>query len=105
MQRLMIVARLRPDASEKAETLIAHGPPFDPKNLGFDRHSVFLTATEVVFLFEGANADRLVNAIVNDPALSTALAPWAELIDWPPRIAHERFAWQRQPALRVQIRA
>jgi hypothetical protein len=103
MQRLMIVAHLRPESAEKAEALIALGPPFDPQTLGFERHGVFLSGTDVVFLFEGANVERRVDAIVNDPALSTALAPWANLIEWPPRIAHERYTWTRQPALRVQL--
>ena len=30
----------------------ASDPPFDPEALGLDRHQVFLTASEAVFIFE-----------------------------------------------------
>ena len=96
MKRLMIVARLRPDAHEEAEALIAEGPPFDPEELGFHRHAAYLTAGEVIFFFEAPEVEWIVNDIVDDPAISAAFGPWKKLIEGTPRLAHERFYWPRE---------
>ncbi len=103
MNRLMIVGRLRPATAAKAEALVRAGPPFDPEDFGLDQHNVFLSGTEVVFLFEGRNVERVVDGIVNDPALSSALAPWAEVIEWPPRIAHERYSWHARQVPKIGL--
>lgn len=96
MNRLMIVARLHEGAHDEAEALLAAGPPFDPEELGFHRHAAYLTAGEVVFLFEAPEVEWIVNDIVDDPVLSTALGPWRKLVDGTPRIAHERFYFSRE---------
>jgi hypothetical protein len=96
MDRLMIVARLRPGAHEKAEALIAKGPPFDPEALGFHSHAAYLAADEVVFLFEAPEVEWIVNDVVDDPRISAAFGPWHDLIEGAPRLAHERFYWSRE---------
>ena len=53
MQRIAIVARLKPGAEERAAELIEGGPPFDARARGFERHAVYLSADEIVFVFEG----------------------------------------------------
>jgi len=95
MNRLMIVARLVDGAHEDAEALIADGPPFDPDDLGFHRHAAYLTAGEVVFLFEAPQVEWIVNDIVDDPIVAKTFGPWKDLIEGPPRLAHERFYWSR----------
>jgi hypothetical protein len=96
MNRLMIVARLRPGKHCDAESLLRNGPPFDPEETGFHRHAAYLTQSEVVFLFEAPDVEWLVNDIVDDRVISTAFAPWRAVVDGPPRIAHERFFWSRE---------
>jgi hypothetical protein len=98
MKRLMIVARLRDDAHDEAEVLLAEGPPFDPEQVGLERHSAYLTAGEVVFLFEGPEVEWVVNDLVDDPRVAPFFAPWEKLIDGAPRLAHERFHWSRADA-------
>jgi hypothetical protein len=95
MNRLMVVARLNDGAHEEAEKLLRQGPPFDVEELGFHRHAAYLTATEIVFLFEAPEVEWIVNDIVDDPVISTAFGAWEKLIDGPPRLAHERFYWSR----------
>ena len=95
MNRLMIVARLQEGAHEEAEELIANGPPFDPGELGFHRHAAYLTANEIVFLFEAPEVEWIVNDLVDDPRLSAAFDPWRKLVEGTPRLAHERFYWSR----------
>jgi hypothetical protein len=96
MRRLTIVARLKPGANADAEGLIAEGPPFAPDDLGFERHFVFLTATEAVFLFEGPSVEWVVDDLVSDPVSSAAFAAWRPLLDGPPRLAREVFAWTHE---------
>jgi hypothetical protein len=95
VKRLMIVARLRGDAHDEAEVLLAEGPPFDAEQLGLERHSAYLTAGEVVFVFEGPEVEWIVNDLVDDPRVAPFFAPWEQLIDGIPRLAHERFHWSR----------
>jgi hypothetical protein len=95
MDRLLIVARLRKGSHAAAEALLAAGPPFDPEELPLDGHGAYLTATEVVFVFEARDVEWIVNDLVDDPVLAAALTPWHQVIEGPPRIAHERFYWSR----------
>jgi hypothetical protein len=95
MNRLMIVARLRDDAHDEAETLLREGPPFDPEPLGLERHAAYLTAGEVVFVFEAPEVEWVVNELVDDPAIAVFFSPWEKLIEGTPRLAHERFYWSR----------
>ena len=98
MNRLIIVARLREGAHEQAEHLLRNGPPFDPEEMGLHRHAAYLTATDVVFVFEAPEVEWIVNEIVDDPVLSSALGPWRSLVEGPPRLAHERYFWTREEA-------
>jgi hypothetical protein len=96
MDRLAIVARLKDGKHTEVEAILAEGPPFEPEALGFHRHGVYLTATEIVFLFEAPEVEWIVNDVIDDPVLSTALDPWRNVIDGPPRLAHERYFWSRE---------
>jgi hypothetical protein len=95
MNRMMIVARLRDGTTQEAEALLEQGPPFDPEELGLHRHSAYLTSGEIVFLFEAPGVEWIVNDIIDDPVVAAALAPWRQLVDGMPHIAHERFRWSR----------
>jgi hypothetical protein len=98
MDRLVVVARLRPDTGDRAARLVASGPPFDPDGLGLTRHSVFLTGREVVFVFEGSEVEWMVDDLINDPVTSAAFGAWQPLLEGPPRLAREQYAWSRDTA-------
>ena len=53
MQRIAVIAKLRPGAAEEAAKLIELGPPFDPSVHEIERHTVFLGPDVAVFSFEG----------------------------------------------------
>jgi hypothetical protein len=95
MKSLMIVARLKDGANEDARALLEQGPPYDLEAAGLDRHTAYLTASEVVFVFEAAEVEWIVNDIVDDPVMDAAFEPWRDLIDGPPRVAQEQFRWAR----------
>ena len=96
MKRLAVTARLKPDASVRAAELIAKGPPFDPAALGFERHSVFLSHGEVVFLFEGPQVEWILDELVSPDPGQSAFHEWEPLIEGIPRLAREAYFWQRE---------
>jgi len=92
MQRVAVVATLRPGTSEQAEKLVELGPPFDPLEQGFERHMVFLAADAAVFVFEGGDARSLLAAFTG-PGAQSALGAWESLVDGTPKIAREAYSW------------
>jgi hypothetical protein len=105
MERVAIVARLRDGTSHRAAELIERGPPFDLAEVGLSSHSVFLSAEEVVFVFEGRQVEWSVDDLIDDPfqyEIHRALDQWREIVDGTPRIAREHFGWHddvARPAL------
>jgi hypothetical protein len=96
MERVAVTARLKPDASGRAAELIAKGPPFDLAAAGFERHSVYLSHGEVVFLFEGPQVEWLLDELVSPGPSASAFHEWEPLLEGIPRIAREAYFWQRE---------
>jgi hypothetical protein len=97
MEQLAIVARLKAGAEQEAAELIEQGPPFEIVGSGLEHHTVYLSAGEVVFVFEGHEVEWIVDAMIQDPfrpMLSEAFASWRSLLDGEPRIARPAFSWQ-----------
>jgi hypothetical protein len=69
-ERVTLIVPLRKNRIEQARALIAAGPPFDPETKGLERHEVFLSDAEAVFLFEGENAFDTVQRLAREPAAS-----------------------------------
>jgi hypothetical protein len=62
----VLVARLKPDSYERAQELLAEYPSPIAEGLeGVDRNAIFLSANEVIFLFEGEGANESVRAKFN----------------------------------------
>lgn len=95
MQRVAVVANLKPDAQEKAAELLTTGPPFDPREIGFHRHHVYLSGDQVVFVFEGGKLDQLLRSVVTNARELGALRRWEPLLDGLPRVAKEAYSWER----------
>ena len=98
MERLAIIARLRPGSEQRAAELIATGPPFDLQAGGLERHTVYLSTTEVIFVFEGHEVEKLVDELIEVPletTMSRVFDRWRPLVEGPPRIAQEEFSWER----------
>lgn len=100
MERVAIVARLKEGTGPRAAELIAAGPTFDLAETSIVDHSVYLSAGEVVFVFEGL--EWMVDDLINDPfrpKLQRAFDAWRSIVDGPPRIARERFGWEAREAV------
>jgi hypothetical protein len=90
----VVVLPLRPGARDRARDLLRHGPPFDPGEAGLERHQVFISETEAIFLFE-AEARESVELLADDSSLWQAAEGWAELVAGPPHLAEGAYAWTR----------
>ena len=87
-ERVILVARLKSGAHERAEALASTDALIGPESAGL-RYSTFLSPSEVVFVAEGVDAERHMREWFNDPALSTGISPWLALFDGPLHGARE----------------
>jgi hypothetical protein len=94
IERVAVVARLRPGSRDQAMQIIAGGAPYDLGAAGFRRHSVFLAEGAVIFVFEGSDIEELVRALVDDPTRSAAFSIWGPLLEGTPALAQEEFYWE-----------
>jgi hypothetical protein len=97
MDRVVMVASLKSEARGRARELAEQKPRFEDAP-GFDRMAVYLSESEVVFVFEGPDVDRSIRAILNDPVSSAGLSPWLPLFDGPLHHASEVYFWERRPS-------
>jgi hypothetical protein len=74
MDRLVLTAGLRAGTRERALELAA--ATVDPTGSGFERLSIYLSESEVIFLIEAPEAHRLVRRILDEPARAAELSPW-----------------------------
>ena len=87
---------LKAGARGEVRALLDAGPPFDPEGIeGLVRHEVFLTASEVVFLFESDLGIDALAPLLSEPDLWQAAVAWHEHIDGSPRVAESVFSWSR----------
>ena len=95
MNGVAVVASLRPGAAEQAASLIELGPPFELSRSGLQRHTVFLAADTVVFVFEGGDPRTLL-ATLAGAGEQSVFGAWESLLDGTPKIAREVYAWTAQ---------
>lgn len=95
MARFVAVLPLKPGARARAEALLREGPPFDLEETQFDRHQVFVTDREVVFVFEGEGPNNTLDLPAEDPKLWKAAADWQSCLSERPRLAVTAYSWER----------
>jgi hypothetical protein len=93
VERIAVIAQLRPGSEERAKSLLAAGPPFEPATLGLTSHDVYLGHDAVVFVFEGREVERSVSDLVNDPASSGSFSAWGPILDGSPTLARSAYRW------------
>jgi hypothetical protein len=98
-RRVVVVLPIDPAARERVAELLEQGPPFDPESIEtLDRHEVFLTGEEAVFIFESPlGLDSLMPKLAS-PQLWETAAAWRDYVTGPPRIAEEAYFWRRAEA-------
>jgi hypothetical protein len=77
---------LKPGCLGRARKLLAKGPPFDPASLELSGHEVYLSESEAVFVFRGANVRAQVGRAIRHPAVWRAGVAWQRCFAAPPQI-------------------
>ena len=92
-----VTARFDPESTQEVRQLLEAGPPYDLTETTLDRHAVYLSPGELVFVFEGPDVPWEVEEIADaffSPGIRRALTEWRKLTE-EPRIGHPVFSWQR----------
>lgn len=99
-RRVALIVPLKPGSRDAVRGLLEAGPPFDPTELpGLDRHEVFLTTEEAVFLFESSLGVEALTPLLAEPDLWAAVGRWQDHLAGLPRIAEAAYSWtRREPA-------
>jgi hypothetical protein len=95
MSRLVLVVPLKEGAAPRARQLLEEGPPFELGASELERHEVFLTDREVVFVFETEGTRRRSSSGRGTRPLRKAAAAWRECMAGRPRKAETAFSWTR----------
>jgi hypothetical protein len=104
VKRVAIVARLKQGEGQGARELIDQGPPYRSSASGIPSTLCFLSASEVVFVFEGEGAVWIegegvvwkLDDLTTDsfhPALQAAFVAWEPVLEGRPKIAREAYFW------------
>ena len=93
MDKVVLLARLKDGARERAEQLLTDEARANAPEDAFERGTIFLSDGEVVFLFEGTDAAVTAREVLDDPVRSTVITPWLPLFDGPLHRAHEAHTW------------
>jgi hypothetical protein len=83
---LAVRVPLKPGCLGRARKLLAKGPPVDPAVLGLDRHEVYLSASEALFVFRGESVRTQIGRAVRNPALWRAGIAWQRCFASPPQL-------------------
>lgn len=94
--RAVLVLPLLEGAAPAVAELLRKGPPFDPDEVGLQRHQVLLTENEAIFVFE-ADSAQAADRLLSSSRLWAAAAGWKDLVAGPPRIADDVYSWTRPP--------
>jgi hypothetical protein len=92
--RIAMIVPLLKGAGERARALIGSGPPFDPAALAIEEQEVFVTDSEIAFVFE--TSDRgIVERLGRTPTSWVGAAEWREIVAGPPHVAQVGYSWSR----------
>ena len=75
-EQVAVIVPLKAGYADRAKELVAQGPPFDPGALGLERHEVFVTAREAVFVFAGPDVREKLERATQNPTLWRAGLAW-----------------------------
>jgi len=97
-RRAAVVLPFCQGSRDVVRRLLADGPPFDPEALGLERHTVYVTDDEVVFIFEW-RGNASLESLLAQPGVWEVAPAWTELAAGPPRLAGPAYTWARSGAV------
>ena len=99
MSRLVISCPLAPGSGAEVRELLEEGPPFDLEASSLDRHEVFLTGDELIFVFEGPRAREEAERLMASPEVLDRAGRLGAHMTGSPRLPEEVYSWERPEAL------
>jgi hypothetical protein len=98
-ESIMVRLPIRPERIEAVRELIRRGPPFRPADIPrLDRHEVFLSEADVVFLFQGRDVRGAVERMARSPGVWRAAVDWRGCLAGRPRVVEASYAWPAEAA-------
>lgn len=94
-QTLVVVLPLADGRCDVVREFLEEGPPFDPDAIGLDKHSVYLTDHEAIFLFETEEGVEAFERILAEPDLWDVVGAWERCACEKPRVATAIYDWHR----------
>ena len=98
MWRLVVTTRLKSGAHGPVSEILREGPPYDLVGTTLERHHVFLSHDELVFVFEGPHADEEIPRLLGSDAVAGRATRLAGYFAGSPRVSEEVFGWERDVA-------
>jgi hypothetical protein len=95
VSRLVLVVPLEEGAATRVRELLRDGPPFELETTHLERHEVFLTDREAVFVFETAGEAPGREREAGNPRRRKAAAAGRGGRAGRPRTAETAFSWER----------
>ena len=92
---MVVILPLKAGVRDRVRGLLAQGPPFELETTEFDRHEVYLTEREVVFVFDSPGSSATLKLPGEDPSLWKVAAAWQQLMAERPRKAETAYSWAR----------
>ena len=85
-RRAVLIVPLRSGARTWVHGLLELSPPFDPEAPGLERHQVFFTDQEAVFVFEAPD-QPVLDRLAKSPRFRWAAAAWRNYVGGRTRLA------------------
>ena len=93
MTRIAMIVPLVEGTGERARALFGSDPPLDPAALAIEKQEVFVTDSEIAFLFE--TSDRGILERMAGPTSWVAEPEWREIVAGKPHVAEVGYSWSR----------
>lgn len=96
--RVVVRVPVDPEHVEHVRALVRRGPPYDLNEVpGLERHEVYVSGGEAIFLFEGADPGLAVERVMRDARVWSALENWDDYVTGGPSVVEPDYTWSRPP--------
>jgi hypothetical protein len=94
-ESLAVVVPLAEGRCDVVREFLDEGPPFDPGAIGLEKHAVYLTEREAIFVFETEQGVEALERILAEPEVWDVVGAWERCACEEPRVATAIFDWRR----------
>ena len=94
-ESIAIVVPLAEGRCDVVREFLDEGPPFDPAAIGLEKHAVYLTEREAIFVFDTDQGVEAFERIVAESELWDVVGAWERCACEEPRVATAIYDWRR----------